>query len=156
MEIVSEPDMESAEEAFAYLLALKQIMIYAGVSDCNLEQGNLRCDINCSVRPEGQERLGVHGVHVVDAVEERRGDLPVAKRAADDVEDYRAAKAADVHRPGRRLGVVDDLRPVNRGGQLVGPVHRVRPCPSDRRGGGRTGRASRRRGAGAQLIFVIV
>ena len=58
MEIVSEPDMTSAEEAFAYLQALKQIMVYAGVSDCNLEQGNLRVDVNCSVRPEGQEKLG--------------------------------------------------------------------------------------------------
>ncbi len=58
MEIVSEPDMASAEEAFAYLQALKQIMVYAGVSDCNLEQGNLRVDVNCSVRPEGQRELG--------------------------------------------------------------------------------------------------
>ena len=58
MEIVSEPDMETPEEAFAYLIALKQILIYGGVSDCNLEQGNMRCDINCSIRPEGQEQLG--------------------------------------------------------------------------------------------------
>jgi aspartyl-tRNA(Asn)/glutamyl-tRNA(Gln) amidotransferase subunit B len=58
MEVVSEPDMESPEEAFAYLLALKQILTYGGVSDCNLEQGNLRCDVNCSVRPAGQTQLG--------------------------------------------------------------------------------------------------
>lgn len=58
MEIVSEPDICSPEEAFAYLLALKQILLYAGVSDCNLEEGNVRCDVNCSVRPEGQNELG--------------------------------------------------------------------------------------------------
>ena len=58
MEIVSEPDLESPEEAFAYLQALRQILLYGGISDCNLEQGNLRCDVNISVRPEGQEALG--------------------------------------------------------------------------------------------------
>mgnify|MGYP001426026119 CR=1 FL=1 len=58
MEIVSEPDLATPDEAFAYLLALKQILVYGGISDCNLEQGNLRCDINVSVRPAGAERLG--------------------------------------------------------------------------------------------------
>jgi len=58
MEIVSEPDMHSPEEAFAYLQALKEILLYAGVSNCNLEEGNLRCDVNCSVRPAGQQELG--------------------------------------------------------------------------------------------------
>ena len=42
MEIVSEPDMESADDAIAYLTALKEMLIYAGVSDCNLEEGNMR------------------------------------------------------------------------------------------------------------------
>ncbi|NKB23789.1 MAG: Asp-tRNA(Asn)/Glu-tRNA(Gln) amidotransferase subunit GatB [Kiritimatiellae bacterium] len=58
MEIVTEPDMESADEVFAYLLALKQILTYGAVSDCNLEQGNIRCDVNCSVRPADQKELG--------------------------------------------------------------------------------------------------
>ena len=58
MEIVTEPDLETPDEAFAFLLTLKQMLLYLGVSDCNLEQGNLRCDINCSVRPEGQVALG--------------------------------------------------------------------------------------------------
>jgi aspartyl-tRNA(Asn)/glutamyl-tRNA(Gln) amidotransferase subunit B len=58
MEIVSEPDMESPEEAYAYLQALRQILLYAGVSDCNLEEGNMRCDVNVSVRPETQQELG--------------------------------------------------------------------------------------------------
>ncbi len=58
MEIVSEPELESADEAFAYLTALKQILLYGGISECNLEEGNIRCDINCSVRPVGHEELG--------------------------------------------------------------------------------------------------
>ncbi|MBN1270372.1 MAG: Asp-tRNA(Asn)/Glu-tRNA(Gln) amidotransferase subunit GatB [Kiritimatiellae bacterium] len=58
MEIVSEPDMESADEAYAYLQALKSILLYAGVSDCNLEEGNVRCDVNVSVRPADRAEMG--------------------------------------------------------------------------------------------------
>jgi len=58
MEIVTEPELCSPEETFEFLLALRQILVYAGVSECNLEQGNLRCDVNVSVRPEGTDKLG--------------------------------------------------------------------------------------------------
>jgi len=58
MEIVSEPDMVSPEEAFNYLIALRRILLYANVSDGNLEEGNIRCDVNVSVRPEDQAKLG--------------------------------------------------------------------------------------------------
>ncbi len=58
MEIVTEPDLSSPEEAYAFLQALKQILLYAGVSDCNLEEGNMRCDVNVSMRPVGQQELG--------------------------------------------------------------------------------------------------
>ncbi len=58
MEVVSEPDLASPEEAFAYLTSLKQILIYGGVSDADMEKGQLRCDCNVSVRPEGQLALG--------------------------------------------------------------------------------------------------
>ena len=58
MEIVSEPDMTSPEEAMAYLTNLRQILVYAGVSDCNLEDGNMRSDVNVSLRPEGSAKLG--------------------------------------------------------------------------------------------------
>ncbi len=57
-EIVSEPDIRSPEEAVAYLNELKQIMQYIGVSHCDMEKGQLRCDVNVSVRPRGQEELG--------------------------------------------------------------------------------------------------
>lgn len=87
MEIVSEPDMESADEAFAYLVALKELLVYAGVSECNLEEGNLRCDVNVSLRPEGQAELGTKieiknmntfkGVHaaLLFEIERQRGIL---------------------------------------------------------------------------------
>jgi aspartyl-tRNA(Asn)/glutamyl-tRNA(Gln) amidotransferase subunit B len=58
VEIVSEPDIRTAEEAFEYLTRLKEILLYTGVSDCNMEEGSLRCDANVSVRQKGAERLG--------------------------------------------------------------------------------------------------
>jgi aspartyl-tRNA(Asn)/glutamyl-tRNA(Gln) amidotransferase subunit B len=57
-EIVSEPDMRSPQEAFEYLTRLKEIILYTGVSDCNMEEGSLRCDANVSVRLRGQEKFG--------------------------------------------------------------------------------------------------
>jgi aspartyl-tRNA(Asn)/glutamyl-tRNA(Gln) amidotransferase subunit B len=58
MEIVSEPEIDSPEEAFAYLTALQQILVYGGVSDADMEKGQLRCDCNVSVRPNGQAEFG--------------------------------------------------------------------------------------------------
>jgi aspartyl-tRNA(Asn)/glutamyl-tRNA(Gln) amidotransferase subunit B len=57
-EIVSEPDMRSPDEAHEYLTRLKEIIFYTGVSDCNMEEGSLRCDANVSVRPRGQKEFG--------------------------------------------------------------------------------------------------
>ena len=57
MEIVSEPDMESADDAILYLTALKEMLVYAGVSDCNLEEGNMRSDVNVSIRPKDGKGL---------------------------------------------------------------------------------------------------
>ena len=58
IEIVSEPDIASPEEAYEYLTRLKEIILYTGVSDCNMEEGSLRCDGNISVRPRGQKKFG--------------------------------------------------------------------------------------------------
>src|SRR6266481_1658086 len=58
MEIVTQPEINSPEEAFAFLTSLKQILIYGGVSDADMEKGQLRCDCNVSVRPEKQADLG--------------------------------------------------------------------------------------------------
>ena len=57
-EIVSEPDLRSPAEARAYLSTLRQILVYAGVSECSMEQGSLRVDANLSIRPEGVTKLG--------------------------------------------------------------------------------------------------
>jgi aspartyl-tRNA(Asn)/glutamyl-tRNA(Gln) amidotransferase subunit B len=58
IEIVSEPDIRTPDEAYEYLTKLKEILLYTGVSDCNMEEGSLRCDANVSVRPRGQEKFG--------------------------------------------------------------------------------------------------
>ena len=58
MEIVSEPAMHSADEAYAYLTSLRATMIYGGISDCDMEKGQLRCDANISIRPVGETKLG--------------------------------------------------------------------------------------------------
>jgi len=58
MEIVTQPEINSPEEAFAFLTSLRQILIYGAVSDADMEKGQLRCDCNVSVRPESQPELG--------------------------------------------------------------------------------------------------
>ncbi len=58
IEIVSDPDMHNADEAYQYLQNLKRIMKYIDVSDCNMEEGSLRCDVNISLRPKGEQKLG--------------------------------------------------------------------------------------------------
>jgi aspartyl-tRNA(Asn)/glutamyl-tRNA(Gln) amidotransferase subunit B len=58
IEIVSDPDISTPDEAYEYLTRLKEIILYTGVSDCNMEEGSLRCDANISVRPRGQKALG--------------------------------------------------------------------------------------------------
>ena len=58
IEIVSEPDIRTPDEAFEYLTRLREILLYAGVSDCNMEEGSLRCDANVSIMPRGSKTLG--------------------------------------------------------------------------------------------------
>jgi aspartyl-tRNA(Asn)/glutamyl-tRNA(Gln) amidotransferase subunit B len=58
IEIVSEPDISTPDEAYEYLTRLKEIILYTGVSDCNMEEGSLRADANVSVRPRGQKEFG--------------------------------------------------------------------------------------------------
>ncbi|MFW5721668.1 MAG: Asp-tRNA(Asn)/Glu-tRNA(Gln) amidotransferase subunit GatB [Desulfohalobiaceae bacterium] len=58
IEIVSQPDMSSSDEAVAYLKSLRSILVYLGICDGNMEQGSFRCDANVSIRPRGEKRLG--------------------------------------------------------------------------------------------------
>ena len=77
VEIVTQPDLRSPEEAHAYLSALRAVLLYAGVSDVNMEEGSLRCDANVSVRPRGAQKLGTRAEiknlnsfrHVAHAIE---------------------------------------------------------------------------------------
>ncbi len=59
IEIVSQPDLSSAEEVVAYLERLRSLLRFAKVSECRMEQGSMRCDVNLSIRPEGSDKLGV-------------------------------------------------------------------------------------------------
>jgi len=59
IEIVSQPDLSSAEEVVAYLERLRSLLRFAKVSECRMEQGSMRCDVNLSVRPEGSDKLGI-------------------------------------------------------------------------------------------------
>jgi len=59
IEIVTRPDLRSSDEAHAYLTALRALLVYAGVSDCDMEKGSLRCDANVSLRPRGEQALGI-------------------------------------------------------------------------------------------------
>jgi aspartyl-tRNA(Asn)/glutamyl-tRNA(Gln) amidotransferase subunit B len=58
MEIVSEPDLRSADEAFAFLTSLRIALVQGGISDCDMEKGQMRCDANISIRPVGETKLG--------------------------------------------------------------------------------------------------
>ncbi|NQT46366.1 MAG: Asp-tRNA(Asn)/Glu-tRNA(Gln) amidotransferase subunit GatB [Candidatus Omnitrophica bacterium] len=76
LEIVSEPDINSPEEAYRYLTALKEILRYLEVSDCNMEEGSLRCDANISLKPKGSEELGTKAeVKNVNSFKAVRGAL---------------------------------------------------------------------------------
>lgn len=102
MEIVTEPELRSPEEAFAFLQTLRRILVHTGVSDCNLEEGNLRCDVNISVRPEDSEVLGT-------------------KIEIKNMNTFRGILAALRHEIPRQTGVLE------RGGKLVQETRRWDP-----------------------------
>ena len=88
IEIVSEPDITSPEEAYEYLTRLKEIVLYTGVSDCNMEEGSLRCDANVSVRPRGQKEFGT-------------------KTEVKNVNSFRFIRAALEYEIERQIGVIE-------------------------------------------------
>ncbi len=93
-EIVSEPDLRTPDEAFEYLTKLKEILLYTGVSDCNMEEGSLRCDANVSVMRKGAERFG-------------------NKVEVKNVNSFRYIRAALEYEIERQIGVLED------GGRVV-------------------------------------
>ncbi|MBZ5720660.1 MAG: Asp-tRNA(Asn)/Glu-tRNA(Gln) amidotransferase subunit GatB [Acidobacteriia bacterium] len=88
IEIVSEPDISSPDEAHEYLTRLKEIILYTGVSDCNMEEGSLRCDANVSVRPRGQKEFGT-------------------KTEVKNVNSFRFIREALQYEIGRHIGVLE-------------------------------------------------
>jgi aspartyl-tRNA(Asn)/glutamyl-tRNA(Gln) amidotransferase subunit B len=94
IEIVSEPDLRTPDEAFEYLTRLKEILLYTGVSDCNMEEGSLRCDANVSVMPKGATQFGT-------------------KAEVKNVNSFRYIRAALEYEIERQIGVIED------GGRVV-------------------------------------
>jgi aspartyl-tRNA(Asn)/glutamyl-tRNA(Gln) amidotransferase subunit B len=94
VEIVSEPDLRSADEVFEYLTKLKEILLYTGVSDCNMEEGSLRCDANVSVMLKGATEYGT-------------------KAEVKNVNSFRYIRAAVEYEIERQIGVIED------GGRVV-------------------------------------
>ncbi len=89
VEIVSEPDLRSADEVFEYLTRLKEILLYTGVSDCNMEEGSLRCDANVSVMLKGADKFGT-------------------KAEVKNVNSFRYIRAAVEYEIERQIGVIED------------------------------------------------
>ena len=94
VEIVSEPDLRTPDEAFEYLTRMKEILLYTGVSDCNMEEGSLRCDANVSVMRKGAARYGT-------------------KAEVKNVNSFRYIRAALEYEIERQIGVIED------GGRVV-------------------------------------
>ena len=94
IEIVSEPDLRTPDEAFEYLTRLKEILLYTGVSDCNMEEGSLRCDANVSVMLKGAEMFGT-------------------KAEVKNVNSFRYIRAALEYEIERQVGVIEE------GGRVV-------------------------------------
>jgi len=94
IEIVSEPDIRSSEEAYAYVTELKQVLRYIEISDCDMEKGNLRCDVNVSVMPKGADKFGT-------------------KAEVKNVNSFRFLKLAADYEIARQIAVVDG------GGRIV-------------------------------------
>ena len=89
VEIVSEPDLRSADEVFEYLTRLKEILLYTGVSDCNMEEGSLRCDANVSVMLKGADKFGT-------------------KAEVKNVNSFRYIRAAVEYEIERQIGILED------------------------------------------------
>ncbi|HEY0263594.1 MAG TPA: Asp-tRNA(Asn)/Glu-tRNA(Gln) amidotransferase subunit GatB [Granulicella sp.] len=89
VEIVSEPDLRSADEVFEYLTKLKEILLYTGVSDCNMEEGSLRCDANVSVMLKGAKQFGT-------------------KAEVKNVNSFRFIRSAVEYEIERQIGVLED------------------------------------------------
>jgi aspartyl-tRNA(Asn)/glutamyl-tRNA(Gln) amidotransferase subunit B len=152
MEIVSEPDIRSPDEAFAYLTTLKEILISGDISDCDMEKGQLRCDSNVSVRPVGQKQFGekieiknmntISGVRRALAYEIQRQTAALQKgeklsqetRRWDDATGRTSVMRTKEYAHDYRYFPEPDLMPVVVGNELIADVRKRLPeLPEARR-----------------------
>jgi aspartyl-tRNA(Asn)/glutamyl-tRNA(Gln) amidotransferase subunit B len=152
MEIVSEPDIRSPDEAFAYLTALKEILISGDISDCDMEKGQLRCDSNVSVRPAGQKQFGekveiknmntISGVRRALAYEIQRQTAALQKgekvsqetRRWDDVTGRTSVMRTKEYAHDYRYFPEPDLMPVAVGDEMIAELRKQLPeLPEARR-----------------------
>jgi aspartyl-tRNA(Asn)/glutamyl-tRNA(Gln) amidotransferase subunit B len=152
IEIVSEPDMRSSDEAYAYLTELKQVIQYIGVSDCDMEKGQLRCDANVSVRLKGAPKFGtkveVKNVNsfrfVKQAIEyeierqveivERGGSIEQESRLYDSVSGVTVGMRSKEHAHDYRYFPEPDLVPLHISDHWLHEVKsRLPELPADRR-----------------------
>ena len=145
MEIVSEPDMRTADEAREYMQRLRQVLVWIGVSDGNMEEGSLRCDANVSVRPAGDSDLGVkveiknmnsfRAVHLALAHEiERQGAALLAgETIVQETRGWNEAKGVTVSQRSKeyahdyRYFPEPDLPPLNLGREMVEAIRSALP-----------------------------
>ncbi|MBA2482130.1 MAG: Asp-tRNA(Asn)/Glu-tRNA(Gln) amidotransferase subunit GatB [Planctomycetes bacterium] len=95
IEIVSNPDLRSAAEAYAYLIELKRALKWVGVSDCEMQEGSLRCDANVSVRPKGQQKFGTR-VEIKNLNSFRAVESAIEHEIKDQIALYRAGRGAEI------------------------------------------------------------
>ena len=152
IEIVSEPDMRSSDEAYAYLTEIKQVIQYIGVSDCDMEKGQLRCDANVSVRLKGAPKFGtkveVKNVNsfrfVKQAIEfeilrqveivERGGRIDQESRLYDATSGVTVGMRSKEHAHDYRYFPEPDLVPLRVSDHWLGEVKsRLPELPADRR-----------------------
>jgi len=95
IEIVSLPDLRSAAEAYAYLVELKRSLKWVGVSDCEMQEGSLRCDANVSVRPRGQEKFGTR-VEIKNLNSFRGVEAAIIHEIQQQIALYRAGRGGEI------------------------------------------------------------
>jgi aspartyl-tRNA(Asn)/glutamyl-tRNA(Gln) amidotransferase subunit B len=145
MEIVSEPDMRTADEAREYMQRLRQVLVWIGVSDGNMEEGSLRCDANVSVRPAGSKELGTkveiknmnsfRAVHLAlgHEIERQRGALQAGETIVQETRGWNEAKGVTVSQRSKeyahdyRYFPEPDLPPLNIGRPMVEDIRAALP-----------------------------
>ncbi len=121
--------VERVDEHLRVMAGVRRVAITGEVGDVRERHAHVALD-----GVGRQQRLGIHRVEIVDAIEQGRLEPAGPQGSRDDIEDDGPTEAADMDSAGRGLGVVDDLRPLDRCGELVSPVHARSPPVGTRRG----------------------